>query len=195
MSRLAAACICTAIATAQLAADAPVAEAPVENHTVAACAAFASDGASVAATIDVTTVSADFTDARGHVSHLVLPFDDTPANPKAIYFPDDTTCRVYFDRENARVAIGAHYRRGARIAVADVKQGTWLRQWTVGPMSGIFDPRVAGFLGENLLVGGQPFTRTARSLGIRHGSIAFLAFDPEGSSEASPRSRSEVRAS
>ncbi len=181
MYRFASASLCIAIATAQPAADARIAPVPPNNHVVAACAAFASDGGSAAATVDAAALSVDITDPGGHMSHLAVPFDQTGMNARPQRFPGETTCRAYFDRESDLIAIGMDDGSfSAWVAVVDSKHSTRLGHWTVGPTAGILHPRLAGFLGKNVIIIGQPFTQTARRVQARGGSSLSLVFDPQG---------------
>lgn len=180
MRRFAASCVFVAIA-----APAPAGRAPAVNEQVlAACAAFARDGASVAATITRTTLSVDLTDARGTLTHLTRPLAQNAA-------ADDVSigrvwsCAAYFDRGSDLIAIGVSYlfpTRYLRIAVADVRRSRWTGDWTTGPAAGIFQPALFGFLGETttLVVGGEPFTPTESGAALRHGVLRSLSFDPHG---------------
>jgi hypothetical protein len=126
-------------------------------------------------------VSVDITDPGGDVSHLALPFDQPRVDPRPTRFPGETTCRAYFDRESDLIAIGMDDGSvSAWVAVVDSRHKTWLGHWTLGPTAGILHPRLAGFFGKNVIVIGQPFTRTGRRVQAREGSSLSLVFDPQG---------------
>ena len=182
MHKCGVACLLIAMVAARPAVLCLAPVAGVNNGTGvhAACAAFASDGGSVAASVDGATLSADVTDAAGHVSRLTLPFDDSSTRYQRIH-AQYHTCSVYFDRDSDLIAVGMTYGLPTYyvyVAVADATHLKWIGHWTVGPESGVFIPRLAGFLGKNLLVGGEPFTRMNPGVAIRSGSFVSLVFDP-----------------
>ena len=151
MYRCGVACLLIAMAAARPAglAVAPPAQPPDGVH--AACAVFASDGGSVAATFHADALSADVTDAAGNVSHLTLPFDDASTRYRRTHAWYHT-CAVYFDRDSELFAVGLTYGLpdySVYVAVADAAHLKWLGHWTVGTESGIFIPRLYGFLGRN----------------------------------------------
>lgn len=182
MCRCGVACLLIALAAARPAGLGLPPPAQLQDGVHAACAVFASDGGSVAATFHADALSADVTDAAGNVAHLTLPFDDASTRYRRTH-AWYRACAVYFDRNSDLFAVGLTYGLpdySVYVAVADAAHLTWLGHWTVGTESGIFIPRLYGFLGRNLVVGGEPFTRMKADVSIRPGSFRSLVFDPYG---------------
>src|ERR1019366_908663 len=99
----------------------------VGAKVLGACAAFATDGGSAAATFNDTKISLDVTDPTGKASHLTLPLRYRAQINGPIL---STTCDTYFDRVGDLVAIGISSGCGQlQVAVADLKAMKWIGDW------------------------------------------------------------------
>jgi hypothetical protein len=152
------------------------------RQILGACAAFASDGTSAAASIDANSILLEIAQPAGSVSHLSQPLHNSIAMPQ----PERSApyvCNIYVDRKGDLVAVGIAGRFPAegqlQVTVADLKTLTWIGDWVVVRESGFYSPSLAGFFEEttSLAVTGEPSTSDGR---IQHGSFATLLFDPTG---------------
>jgi hypothetical protein len=119
--------------------------------TLSACAAFAPDGISVAATIEATNASVEFTDATGKISRLSLPlrYPSIPAQIEHSAWWQLYSCQIHFDQSGDLAAIGITSGitlQQLQVAVIDTKALKWIADWTVERDAQILAPVMAGFL-------------------------------------------------
>lgn len=154
------------------------------GHVFGACAVFAPNGTSAAATVYAESVVLQITQSSGKELHLSLPLRN-PVNEqldaRVTYF-----CRAYADQTNKLVAVGigkdSPNPYQLQVAVANLETGVWIGNWGVGEDSGIREPILSGFLGgtTSLAVTGVAARPTRYGMGLQHGKFLTLTFDSTG---------------
>ncbi len=171
-------------------AGAPVLKAQehgISRRVLCACASFAPDGTSAAATVDADGILLEITRPSGARLRLRLPLPfpaDTQTFPQVRY-----QCRAYADQKAGLVAVGV-LRNGfpqpdqMQVAVANIRTGAWIGNWTVGQDSGICSPSLAGFVEGAAVLAVSGIASVSqdgqRGAGIQHGRFLTLSFDPSG---------------
>jgi len=167
----------------------PLVHAKPRPPVLTACAAFAPDGSSAAATTDATNLILEITQPSGSVAQLNLGLRYTAPNWQLenqsmrwhLY-----TCQAFFNRDSNLVAVSVSvldyttFKHRLQIAVADLNSKKWIGDFTVEPQRAFVPLALAGFLeGSNSMVVTGALPGPAVD-GTQHGSFASLLYDATG---------------
>ncbi len=159
-----------------------------DANILSACAAFAPNGTSAVAEVEINGVFLEITSADGKVSHLNLPLRYPPHESHPTNRPinrRDWTCTIYFNHSSDFVAFGISSRFGQpevthlQMGVAELKTAAWIGDFDVGPQLDFLPVLLAGFLEETntLIVAGRIKNRR----GAEQESLrASVQFSPHG---------------
>ena len=133
----------------------PLVHAKSRPPVLAACAAFAPDGSSAAATTDPTSLVLEITQPSGNVAHLNLDLRYTAPNWQLENYSMGWrlyTCQAFFNRDSDLVAVSVSdldhttFKHQLQIAVADLNSKKWIADFTVEPQQAFVPLALAGFL-------------------------------------------------
>jgi hypothetical protein len=170
------------------------------NREGGACAAFAADGTSAAATYDDKNLSLEITNAAGQTSHLSTALLHRLNEPPVLigaFAPE--TCSIFFDGTGDLVAVGISpgplAADSLQIAVADVRSSALVGHFDVRPQISLDSPAFWGFL-ENtnsLVITEQTDRGKSFSEGPLYGSFLFSPTGEKLSASAMTTWRIRVR--